>query len=115
MKRYECTAESLKALGYTAKHINNGSWRTKAHEINCTEHQANEVFRIVARVVRNGGDVEIRSNNRLYTVNVYVKELDFSDTVGNDLYYLSRPMSEAERLEADLYTGRGIEWDYIER
>ena len=114
MKRYECTVESLKALGYTAKHISNGSWRTKAHEINCTERQAKEIFDIVVNIVRNGGNVEIRPNNVLYTVNVYVKGIDFSDTMGNDLFYLSRPMSEAERLEADLYTGRGKEWDYAE-
>lgn len=112
MKRSECTVESLKALGYTAKHISNGSWRKRAHELTCTEKQAKEVFEIVAEIVKNGGCVGIRRNNYTYTVGIYVKETDFTGTVGNDLFFLSRPMTEAERLEADLYTGRGKDWDY---
>ena len=113
MKRYECTVESLKALGYIAKHGFNGSWRTKAQAKECTEQQSKEVFAIIARIVRAGGCVEIQQNNYNYTVNVYAKEVDFGNTPANDYYFLSRPMSEAERLEADLYTGRGKDWDYI--
>ena len=62
-----------------------------------------------------GGEVEIRPNNHKYTVNVYAKctETEINKRTGIT-YYLSRPMTEAERLEADLYTGRGKDWEYAE-
>lgn len=112
MKRSECTVESLKALGYMAKHHAEGSWRTKAQTYDCTEKQTVELFELVVKIVREGGCTEIRRNNAKYTVNIYVKETDFTHTPCKDLFFLSRPMTEAERLEADLYTGRGKDWDY---
>lgn len=113
MKRSECTVESLKALGYTAKRNDAGSWRTKSEERDCTERQSKELFEIVVDVVRHGGEVEIRHNNYKYTVNIHPKctETESNQRMGLT-YYLSRPMTEAERLEADLYTGRGKDWDY---
>lgn len=110
MKRSECTVESLKALGYEAKVCDEGSWRMKATVRECNERQAAEVFEIVAAIVRGGGHVEIGRNNMKYTVNIYVDKLDFTNTIGRDRFFLSRPMTEAERLEADLYTGRGKDW-----
>ena len=114
MKRSECTVEKLKALGYVAKANFPASWRTKSLEKDCNEKQSAELFEAVVNVVKNGGLVEIRPNNYKYTVNVYLKETDHSDSLPPVIYYLSRPMSEAERLEADLYTGRGKDWDYAQ-
>lgn len=112
MKRSECTVEKLKALGYVAKANKPSSWRMKSHEWDCNERQAKELFELVVSITRTGGAVEIRQNNYNYTVNVYLKETDHRDSCAPVVYYLSRPMNEAERLEADLFTGRGKDWDY---
>lgn len=107
MKRNECTVESLKALGYVAKCKMVNAWRFGNNEATeCNERQSAELFEVVVNIVKNGGSVEIRQNNFTYEVNVFV-DCCRHDYRGTEIvYYLSRPMSEAERLEADLYTGR---------
>lgn len=106
MKRNECTVESLKRLGYEARSNFKNSWRFLNCEKVLQGERAEEVFNAIVHITRNGGKVEVRRNNLTYEVNVFVdcfrKEFRGTETV----YYLSRPMTEQERLEADLYTGR---------
>ena len=107
MKRNECTVENLKGLGYVAKCQMVNAWRfanNGAEE--CNEKQSTELFNIVVNIVRNGGNVDIRPDNFRYEVNVFVECTKHNFRGAEIIYFLSRPMSEAERLEADLYTGR---------
>lgn len=107
MKRNECTVEKLKALGYVAKSRFVNGWRFDSESIKeCNAKQSTELFNIVVDVVRNGGNVDIRRNNATYEVNVYVKSCEIEYRGTKTVYFLSRPMTDAERLEADLYTGR---------
>jgi hypothetical protein len=106
MKRSECTVESLKALGYSAKVNYINAWRYTNDEKDCNAKQSKELFDCVVNIVKNGGAVEIRKNNFNYTVNVLVEEAKHEFRGTEIIYYLSRPMTEAERIEADLYTGR---------
>ena len=106
MKRSECTIESLKALGYTAKVNFKNAWRYVDDEKDCNAKQSKELFDCIVNIVKNGGAVEIRRNNLKYTVNVFVNETMHEYRGTQTIYYLSRPMSEVERLEADLFTGR---------
>lgn len=106
MKRNECTVEALKKLGYTAKVNFRNAWRYVDDEKNCNDKQSKELFEFIVNIVKNGGNVEIRRNNFKYTVNVYVEAAKHEYRGTETVYYLSRPMTEAERLEADLYTGR---------
>ena len=78
----------------------------KHHEKDCNAKQSKELFDCVVNIVKNGGAVEIRKNNFNYTVNVLVEEAKHEFRGTEIIYYLSRPMTEAERIEADLYTGR---------
>lgn len=104
MKRSECTVDNLKALNYKAMKCFN-SWYNKNIEP-CNAKQSTELFEAVVNVVRNGGQVDIRRNNFDYTVNVFLDEARFEHRGTRMVYFLSRPMTEAEILEADLYTGR---------
>ena len=106
MKRSECTIESLKALGYTAKVNFKNAWRYVDDEKDCNKKQSKELFECIVNIVKNGGAVEIRRNNFKYTVNVFVDETKHEYRGTETIYYLSRPMTEAERLEADIYTGK---------
>ena len=107
MKRNECTVESLKALGYVAKTQFTNNWRFNSDTTKeCNEKQAAELFEVVVNIVKNGGCVDIRRNNFKYEVNVYVDCCKHEYRGTETVYFLSRPMTEAERLEADLYTGR---------
>lgn len=107
MKRSECTVDKLKALGYTAKVNFKNAWRYVDDEKECSEKQSTELFQAVVNVVKNGGAVEIRRNNLKYTVCVLIEGTRHEYRGTETVYYLSRPMTDAERLEADLYTGRG--------
>lgn len=106
MKRSEVTVEKLKALGYTARKQFMNSWRFGSQaDSPCTEAQSEELFEMVVKAARFGESVEIRKNNANYTVNVFV-EASWQEVRGTQLtWYLSRPMTEAEVLEANLYTG----------
>lgn len=107
MKRNDCTVESLKLLGYVAKKQFGNSWWLKAPEVEeCNEKQSKELFEIVVNIVKRGGYVDIRPNNFRYEVNVFVECTRHCFRGVDIVYFLSRPMTEAERLEADLYTGR---------
>ena len=106
MKRSECSIERLKALGYKAKCKFTNAWRFYEEEKDCNEKQSKELFKCVVSAVRNGGEFEIRQNNANYTVNVLLNSTRHEYRGTETVYYLSRPMTEAERLEADLYTGR---------
>ena len=106
MKRSECTVESLKALGYTAKVNYRNAWRYVDDEKDCNEKQSKELFDCFVDIVKNGGAIEFRRNNLKYTVNAFAEETKHEYRGTETIYYLSRPMTEAERLEADLYTGR---------
>lgn len=104
MKRSECTVDNLKALNYKAmKRFN--SWLNRQVEP-CNEKQSEELFEAVVNVVKNGGFVDIQRNNFSHTVNVFLEEAKFEYRGTKTVYFLSRPMTEAEILEADLYTGR---------
>lgn len=104
MKRSECTVTHLQALDYKAMKCFN-SWHNKNIEP-CNAKQSKELFEAVVNVVKNGGQVDIRRNNADYTVNVFLDEAKFTFRGTETVYFLSRPMTEAEILEADLYTGR---------
>lgn len=106
MKRSECSVDKLKALGYTAKSNFKNAWQYVDHVEDCNAKQSEELFRCFVDVVKNGGAVEIRSNNFNYTVNVYIEGTKHEYRGTETIYYLSRPMTEVERLEADVYTGR---------
>lgn len=107
MKRTECTAASLKALGYVAKSRFVNNWRFDSDTTKeCNEKQSAELFNVVVNIVKNGGNVDIRRNNATYEVNVFVEGCRHEYRGTEIDYFLSRPMTEAERLEADLYTGR---------
>lgn len=106
MKRSECTVESLKALGYVAKSMLKSWCFNSDTERLCNERQSAELFDVVVNIVKNGGEVDIRRNNRTYEVNVFVDCCRHEFRGTETVYFLSRPMTEAERLEADLYTGR---------
>ena len=107
MKRSECTSESLKALGYVAKSRFVNNWRFGSDTTRlCNEKQSAELFDVVVNIVRNGGAVDIQRNNATYEVYVLVDSCRHEYRGTETLYFLSRPMTEAERLEADLYTGR---------
>lgn len=106
MKRSECTVESLKALGYEARKSFASAWRFGKQDSLLEGQRAAEVFDAIVNIVRHGGSVDISRNNFEYRVNVIANELRHSFRGTECLYYLSRPMTEAEKLEADLYTGR---------
>ena len=106
MKRSECTVENLKALGYTAKVNFKNAWQYVDDEKDCNEKQSKELFDCFVNIVKNGGAVKIRRNYFKYTVNAFVEETKHEFRGTETVYYLSRPMTEAERLESDLYTGR---------
>ena len=112
MKRSECTVETLKDLGYAVKHIWYGSWCNAAKELAVNPQQAESVFKMFVIGITRGGDVEIVRNDVTYTVSAYISGLDFSQTPSHDKYFISRPMTDAERVEADLLTGRGKTWEY---
>ena len=112
MKRNECTVEKLISLGYRAKHYYEASWFNKAQIAECSARDERDVFDVITTAVRTGGNVRVQRNEVTYTVEIYAEDLDFTQTPGKDLFFLSRPMTEAERLEADLITGRGKDWDF---
>ncbi|MGA4517376.1 hypothetical protein ACPA0F_08915 [Solibacillus silvestris] len=58
MKRSECTVESLKALGYTAKQNFKNAWRYVDEEKDCNEEKSKELFEAFVKVVKNGGALE---------------------------------------------------------
>lgn len=107
MKRSEVTVEALKKMGYVAMTHMRNDWRFGSRTNSpCTEKQSVELFELVAKAAREGGSVEIRRNNFNYTVNVFI-DVSWQTLCGAPLvFYLSRPMTEVERLEADLFTGR---------
>lgn len=98
MKRSECTAESLRALGYQARRAFT-SWNNCSSEL--VGNQADEVFNEIAKATRNGEKVEIIKNVLLHEVIATIPQMrhEYRGTV--TVYYISRPMTEAERLEAD--------------
>lgn len=106
MKRSEVTVEKLKALGYTAMKQFQNSWRFNSRtDSPCTEMQSAELFDLAVKAAREGGGVEIRKNNANHTVNVFI-DVSWETLCGTQLvWYLSRPMTEAEIVEANLYTG----------
>lgn len=112
MKRSECTVETLKDLGYTVKHIWYGSWCNAAKELSVTPKQEGAVFKLFAEAIRDGNEVKIVRNDVTYTVSAYISAFDFSQTPTHDTFFISRPMTDAERVEADLITGRGKTWEY---
>lgn len=109
MKRSECTVEKLMGLGYKALYKFD-SWHNHiVHE--CNPEQAQRVFEVLVEAVRNGDRIDIEPSDFNHTVNVYVENFNFRGT--RTLYYITRPMTEAEAIEADIRTGRGKDWDYI--
>ena len=112
MKRSECTVHALYALDYKAICCMESTWRTKAHDEPLAGKRALEVFEAVVKIVRDGGHVDIRRNNFTYEVRVLCDELSHRHGWH---YALVRPMTDAERLEADLYTGRGVSWDVVQK
>ena len=111
MKRNECSVEKLISLGYRAKHYFDGSWHTRPRTTDCNARDEKDVFDVFATAVRQGKNISHQRNYYTYTVNIYVEDLDFTNTPGRDHFFLSRPMTEAERFEADLITGRGKDWE----
>lgn len=106
MKRSEVTADKLKGLGYVAMRQFENAWRFNSKEkAACNEKQSAELFDMVVKAAREGGSVEIRRNNFDYTVNVFVKASWKGFGGPTMTYFLSRPMTEAEIVEANLYTG----------
>ena len=112
MKRSECTVEKLKELGYKARYVQD-SWFGGIKVYDCNERHTQEVFEIVVDVVRNGGRIDIQRNEINYTVKVFVEALNFGER--HMRYFLVRPMTEAERFETDIESGRGKDWDVVER
>lgn len=111
MKYINVTPDSLVALGYSAKHVINATWPAKAAEIKCTPKQQSEIFDIVARSIRSGNRIEISRNNIMGTVSIYVDALDFTGTMLNEVFFLSRPMSETECGESS-DTDNERSWKY---
>ena len=108
MKRTEVTAEKLKALGYTAKENWVNAWRFSSEEKNCSERHSKELFDLVVDAAHNGREVVITRNNRLHTVEVEIPGCrnDWGTGGVHEVrYYLSRPMTEAEVIEANLFSG----------
>ena len=106
MKRSEVTADKLKALGYVAMRQFENAWRfdSKTKTV-CNEKQSAELFALVVKAACEGGSVEIRKNNSDHTVNVFV-EASWQEFRGTAMtYFLSRPMTAVEIVEANLYTG----------
>lgn len=111
MKRNECSVEKLISLGYRAKHYFDGSWHTRPRTTDCSAKDEKDVFDVFVIAVLKGKNISHQRNYHTYTVNIYTEDLDFTKTPGRDLFFLSRPMTEAERFEADLITGRGKDWE----
>ena len=108
MKRTEVTVAKLKELGYVAKENWVDAWRFSNEEKSCSERHSAELFDLVVDAARNGKAVEITKNNRLHTVEATIPgcTTDWGGCgVHSVRYYLSRPMTEAEVLEANLHTG----------
>lgn len=108
MKRTEVTVAKLKELGYVAKENWVDAWRFSNEEKPCSERHSAELFDLVVDAARNGKAVEITKNNRLHTVEATIPgcTTDWGGCgVHSVRYYLSRPMTEAEILEANLHTG----------
>ena len=108
MKRAEVTVEKLKALGYTAKENWANAWRFSHEEKDCSEHHSKELFGLVVDAARNGREVVITRNNRLHTVEAEIPGCrnDWGTGGAHEVrYYLSRPMTEAEVIEANLFSG----------
>ena len=108
MKRSEVTVEKLKALGYVAKSSFVNAWRFHSEEKELNKRQSEELFALTVEIVRSGRSVEIRRNNFRHTVEVTVRVADIDNPAGGPkiYYYLSRPMTEAEVLEANQFTGK---------
>lgn len=111
MKRSQCTVEKLKELGYKAMCTIESWYNFRRFE--CEPKQAQRVFEVVVEAVLDGDSIEIVPNDCTHTVSVFVENLNIEKAKVR--YYLTRPMTEAEALEADIRTGRGKDWDYIER
>ena len=107
MKRNEVTAKALVEMGYKAM-VRYQSWyRNELRE--CNEKQSRELMELVAKTARNGGKVTFVRNDYTYVVNAYV---DCANNCHGNTYFISRPMTETEKFEADVRTRRGIEWDW---
>lgn len=106
MKRAECSIEGLKNLGYVAKKrfVNNWLFNNDT-TVYCDEKQSAELFEVIANIIKTGGSVDIRRNNFNYEVNIFADCCKHEFKGREITYFLSRPMNEAEQLEADLYTG----------
>lgn len=113
MKRNEVTAKALVEMGYKAM-VTYQSWHRRETK-ECNEKQSRELMELVAETARNGGKVTFVRNDYTYVVNVYVEcaanTANANSAFGFE-YFISRPMTEKEKFEADVRTRRGIEWDW---
>lgn len=100
MKRNECTVETLKALGYTAKVK---TTRDETEVSDCNQEQSTELFEATVGAINTDEciDVEVRRNNTTYVIQMYP---DSCQSI-HCSYFLERPMTEDERLEAGLFIG----------
>lgn len=107
MKRSEVTPEALRALGYKAM-VEYFGWTQHIHK-ECNARQSAELFELVARTAREGGEVKIERNHVRGVVVVHVNRCPRALVRQGFYYTLQREMTEAEILEACIETGLWVE------
>lgn len=107
MKRSEVTPEALRAMGYKAI-VEYTGW-TQHTLKECNARQSAELFELVARTAREGGEVKIERNHVRGTVVVHVNRISRALMRQGFYYVLQRDMTEAEILEASIETGLWVE------
>lgn len=106
MKRSEVTVEVLKRMGYKAM-VAYTSWNSHI-ERECNGRQSEELFELVAKTARDGGQVEIRRNHVRGTVIAHVDGTNRAARGTECYYFLQRPMSEAEIMEESIRSGMWV-------
>lgn len=103
MKRNEVTVEALKRVGYKAM-VEFTSWNSHTVE-ECNARQSAELFDLVAKTARDGGNVKIRRQHVRGTVIAYVGRTTHQSRGAEWHYFLQRQMTEAEIMEESIRTG----------
>lgn len=107
MKRSEVTADVLRALGYKAV-VEYTGWTQHVRK-ECNARQSAELFELVAKTAREGGEVKIERNHVRGVVTVHVNRCARALVQHGFYCVLQREMTDAEIFEASIKTGLWVE------
>lgn len=107
MKRSEVTLGALRAMGYKAM-VEYVGWTQHVRK-ECNARQSAELFELVAKTAREGGEVKIERNHVRGVVTVHVNRCPRALVRQGFYHTLQREMTEAEILEASIETGLWVE------